>query len=58
MAKKVLRNRKQFNSTVNPDLLDAIRQISDQTDIPISKLVDKAIELLIEDMKNKGLYNN
>lgn len=53
-----LKNRSQFSSTLENDLLEKLKEISNNTKIPISKLFDKAIELLIEDMKNKGIYNN
>ena len=56
MAKKVLRNRSQFTTTVDPKLIEEIRILSDETGIPISKLIDKAIELLIVDFKQKGFY--
>jgi Ribbon-helix-helix domain len=57
MAKKVLRNRTQITSTIDPNLHEALRKLSEETDIPISKLLDKGIQLLLEDFKKKGLYN-
>lgn len=56
MAKKILRHRSQITSTIKPELHEELRKISETTDIPISKLLDKAIELLIEDFKKKGIY--
>ncbi|STO12876.1 Ribbon-helix-helix domain [[Flavobacterium] thermophilum] len=56
MAKKILRHRSQITSTIDPKLHEELRKLSETTDIPISKLLDRAIELLIEDFKKKGLY--
>ncbi|AJA41351.1 Arc-like repressor [Geobacillus virus E3] len=56
MADKILRNRSQITSTVKPHLHDELRKISEATGFPISRLLDRAIELLIEDFKKKGLY--
>lgn len=56
MAKKVLRNRSQITSTIDPNMHKALKEISRQTDIPISKLLDKGVQLLKEEMKQKGLY--
>lgn len=57
MAKKVIRNRSQITSTINPQTHNDLKNISDQTDIPISKLLDKSVELLKKDFINKGLYD-
>ncbi|MDK2600737.1 ribbon-helix-helix domain-containing protein [Bacillus stercoris] len=46
MAKKILKTRKQFTSTLRNDLLDDLKDLSDETKIPISKLLDEAVELL------------
>lgn len=51
-----LRNRKKIASTIRNDLHSSLKEIANETEIPISKLLDKAIELLINDMKQKGLY--
>jgi Ribbon-helix-helix domain len=56
MGKKVIRNRSQITSTINPKLHEELRKVSETTDIPISKLLDRAIELLIKDFKEKGMY--
>jgi len=50
MAKKVLRNRSPINSTINPELHEKLRQLSKDTDINISKLLDRAIEMLLKEM--------
>lgn len=44
MAIKVLKNRKQFTSTLRNDLHDLIREYSDKTGVPLTKILDKAIE--------------
>lgn len=56
MAKKILRNRSQITSTIDPNMHDLLRDISEQTGVPISKLLDRAIDLLKNDFINKGLY--
>jgi predicted transcriptional regulator len=48
MAKKVLKNRTQITSTLKNELNDKLKQLSDETDVPISKLLDQAVELLVE----------
>jgi hypothetical protein len=40
--------RESFGSTMRKDLLDDLRKYSDESDIPISKLLDKAVILLLE----------
>jgi len=44
MAIKSLKNRKQFTSTMRNDLYEKIREYSDKTDIPLSKIIDNAID--------------
>ncbi|MGD7047091.1 ribbon-helix-helix domain-containing protein [Rossellomorea marisflavi] len=56
MAKKVIRNRSQITSTISKEHHKLLRDISDQTDIPISKLLDKSVDLLAIDMADKGLF--
>lgn len=51
MAKKVLKNRTQFTSTLKNELLEELRQLSDDTSIPISKLLDMAVEGVIAEFK-------
>ena len=46
MAKKVLKNRTQFTSTLQNELYDEIKKISDETKVPISRLFDEAVKLL------------
>lgn len=56
MAKKVLRNRVQFTTTIDPNLLDKIRKLSETTDIPISKLTDRAFEILLNNIENPHIF--
>lgn len=44
-----LKTRKQFSSTVNTELLDKFNKLSDETMISKSKLLDKAISLLLKE---------
>lgn len=48
MAIKVLKNRKQFTSTLRNDLFNKLREHSDKTDIPLTKILDRAIEEYLE----------
>lgn len=48
----VIRKRVQFSTTVDPDLLDEVRGIAELTDVPISKLTDKAFALIIDSYDN------
>ena len=57
MPKRPTRNRTPFTSTIDPEKHVELKDISSQTDIPISKLLDRAIQLLKEDCINKGIYN-
>lgn len=46
-----LTNRVRISNAVDKDLYEELKKISDETMIPISKLLDKAIKLLIEEHK-------
>jgi predicted DNA-binding protein len=43
-----LTNRAQFSSTLDTKLKKQLKQLSDETKVPISKLLDEAVELLLE----------
>lgn len=49
MAKKVLKTRTQFTSTLRNELYEYIREKSKETSIPISRLMDMAVEKLKEE---------
>jgi hypothetical protein len=42
-----LKHRSQFSSTLDNDLKAKLKDLSDETKIPISKLLDESIELLL-----------
>lgn len=48
LGNQQLKNRKPIGSAVDKDLYTALKNYSEETKIPISKLLDKAIELLLE----------
>lgn len=48
-----LRNRKNLSNAVKTELLDGLKKLSEETRIPMSKLLDEAIEdLLIKKSSN------
>ena len=48
MANKDLKTRTPISNAVNTELLNKLKDYSKETGIPISKLLDKAIELLLK----------
>ena len=52
-TQRELVNRKRFNTSVDKDLLIELDELSKNTFIPKSKLIDRALELLFEDFKNR-----
>lgn len=51
MALDGLKNRVRFSTTLTPETEKALKEYSVRTDIPISKIVDKAIAQYIEGNK-------
>jgi Flp pilus assembly protein TadB len=47
--------RESFGSTLDKELLNDLRSLSEDTGIPISKLLDKAVRLLLE---KQGMKRN
>lgn len=43
-----LKNRKTISNAVRSDLADGLRSLSDETKIPMSRLLDEALEDLIK----------
>lgn len=43
-----LKNRTRYTATVDTDLVESLKELSQKTRIPQSKLVDEAIELLLK----------
>lgn len=52
-TQRELVNRKRFNTSADIDLLDALDELSKETMIPKSKLIDKALELLLKEYNKK-----
>ena len=48
MANNLYKTRKQYTMTVDTQLFDTLNELSKQTRIPKSKLVDEALELLFQ----------
>ena len=46
-----LTNRVRISNAIDKELYAQLKQISDETMIPISKLLDRSIKLLIEEHK-------
>lgn len=51
MADRGLKNRTPISSTIDIKLNEALKKISQETRVPISKLLDEAIEDLIKKYK-------
>lgn len=47
--KDTLVNRQRYSSTFDIDLLEKTKELSKETSVPMSKLLDKALELLLKD---------
>ena len=53
MKKNVLKNRKKLGSPVRKEYAEKLKQLSEETMIPQSKLLDRALELLFKEFENK-----
>ena len=51
MANKDLKTRTPISNAVETELWNEFKKYSDETKIPISKLLDKAIELFLKSTK-------
>ncbi len=49
-----LKNRIRISNAVDKELWKQLRSLSKETMIPMSKLLDKGIELVLTEYKNKG----
>lgn len=49
MNNRGLKNRTAISNAVNTELLNKLKKLSTETSIPMSKLLDKAIELVIKE---------
>lgn len=48
-----LKNRTTISNTIKNELHDELKKLSSDTKIPISRLLDEAIEYLLEKRKSK-----
>lgn len=53
MAKKILKTRVQFTSTLKTELYEQLKAMSDKTQIPISRLLDMAVEEMLRENTSK-----
>jgi hypothetical protein len=51
MGNDALKTRTPISNAVNTDLLNKLKLYSKETSIPLSKLLDKSIELFLESTK-------
>jgi hypothetical protein len=51
LANRDLKTRTAFSNAVDSELLDKLKEYSQESGIPLSKLLDKAIELLLKEHK-------
>lgn len=49
MNNRGLKNRTAISNAVNTELLNKLKNLSKETSIPVSKLLDKAIELVLKE---------
>ncbi|MCM3030356.1 MULTISPECIES: ribbon-helix-helix domain-containing protein [unclassified Niallia] len=52
--KRGLKNRKPLSNAVKIELYDALKNLSDETKIPMSKLLDEALEDLLKKYSNSA----
>lgn len=48
-----LKNRQRYTASFDIELLNGLKELSKDTMIPLSKLLDKAIELLLKEYNEK-----
>ncbi|MBY7009575.1 ribbon-helix-helix domain-containing protein [Clostridium botulinum] len=48
-----LKNRQRYTSSFDTELLKKLKDLSKETMIPLSKLLDKGIELLLKEYNKK-----
>lgn len=53
MANEDLKNRQRYTNSFDKELLAGLKNLSAETMIPVSKLLDKAIELLLKEYQKK-----
>jgi len=55
MGKKVLKNRVHFTSTMKTELYERLQHYSKETHIPISRILDMAVESFLPPKENMTL---
>ena len=50
--KRGLKNRTPISNAIDTKLYEQLKQLSDDTMIPISRLLDRAIELVLDEYKS------
>ena len=53
MPNRGLKNRTAISTAINKELYQQLKEYSEETSIPISKLFDKAIEMYLESLKRE-----
>lgn len=53
MASNDLKNRQRYSASFDKELLAGLKDLSKETMIPLSKLLDKSIELLLKEYNKK-----
>lgn len=48
-----LKTRTPISNTLRNDLLASLKQISEDTDVPMSKLLDRAVDMLVKSYHEK-----
>lgn len=49
MANKDLKNRHPFSNSIDNELWNKLKSLADETKVPLSKLLDTAVELLLKE---------
>lgn len=49
-----LKNRIRFSSTIEPKIYENLQEYSEQSSVPISKIIDKAVTLYLETVNFKS----
>ena len=53
MANNDLKNRQRYTASFDKELLIGLKELSKETTIPVSKLLDKGIKLLLKEYDKK-----
>lgn len=47
-----LKNRTRISSTLNNEIYKRLKEYSDKSDIPITKILDKAVEMYLDNINS------